>query len=221
MENVRYLNVRRLNNISQNRIFFNGGAGIVVISGDGNTISQNSIYGNGTVLQSLGIDLNRDGVTLNETNDTDGGPNGLLNFPVISGAYISGSNLIVEGWSRPGATIEIFLTDISEGTAAEGDNQLGMTSDYGEGQVYLASFIEGSASDVDSQITSYTDIDGNTDSTNKFRFSTPLSSGAAFGKFVTATATLTNATSEFSPESIIKAYTLITNRRITYRVKKN
>ena len=25
----------------------------------------------------------------------------------------------------------------------------------------------------------------------------------------------------FSPESIIKAYTLITNRRITYRVKKN
>ncbi|AYN67048.1 sodium:calcium exchanger [Euzebyella marina] len=208
-------------NISQNRIFSNGGAGIVVISGDGNTISQNSIYGNGTVLPSLGIDLNRDGVTLNETNDTDGGPNGLLNFPVISGAYISGSNLIVEGWSRPGATIEIFLTDISEGTAAEGDNQLGMTSDYGEGQVYLASFIEGSASDVDSQITSYTDIDGNTDSTNKFRFSTPLSSGAAFGKFVTATATLTNTTSEFSPESIIKAYTLITNRRITYRVKKN
>lgn len=127
----------------------------------------------------------------------------------------------MEGWSRPGSTIEVFLTDISEGTASAGDNTLGMTTDYGEGQLYLDTFVEGSANDLNAQTNSYLDEDGNADNTNKFKFRIPLPSGAAFGKYVTATATLSNATSEFSPESIIKAYTIITNRRITYRVKKN
>ncbi|PKA99398.1 CUB-like protein [Flavobacteriaceae bacterium MAR_2009_75] len=207
-------------NINQNLIFSNGGEGIVVTNGNTNTISQNSIFANGTNAPSLGIDLNRDGVTLNDNGDGDSGPNGLNNFPIISGAYISGTNFIVEGWSRPGATIEVFLTDISEGTATAGDNQFTLTTDYGEGQAYLGSFIEGSANDSNSQSSSYDDLDGNTDDTNKFKFSIPLPSGAAFGKFVTATATIANTTSEFSPQSVIKAYTLITNRRITYRVKK-
>ncbi|WP_245224963.1 Calx-beta domain-containing protein [Pseudozobellia sp. WGM2] len=207
-------------NINQNLIFSNGGEGIVVTNGNTNTISQNSIFANGTNAPSLGIDLNRDGVTLNDNGDGDSGPNGLNNFPIISGAYISGTNFIVEGWSRPGATIEVFLTDISEGTATAGDNQFTFTTDYGEGQEYLGSFIEGSANDSNSQSSSYDDVDGNTDNTNKFKFSIPLPSGAAFGKFVTATATIANTTSEFSPQSVIKAYTLITNRRITYRVKK-
>ncbi|MBC6999594.1 Calx-beta domain-containing protein [Cytophaga sp. FL35] len=207
--------------ISQNVIFSNGSQGIAAISGNNNTFSQNSIYANGTNIQSLGIDLNHDGVTLNDNGDVDSGPNDLLNFPVISGAYISGSFLIVEGWSRPGATIEVFLTDVSEGTAATGDNRLGLSTDYGEGQLYLGTFFEGSTNDFNSQINSYLDEDGNTDNTNKFKFRMPLPSGAAFGKFVTATATVSNTTSEFSPESIIRAYTIITNRRITYRVKRN
>lgn len=194
---------------------------LLVTNGTNNTISQNSIFANGTINPSLGIDLNADGVTLNDNGDVDGGTNELLNFPVISGAYISGANLIVEGWSRPGSTIEVFLTDISEGTASAGDNTLGMTTDYGEGQLYLDTFVEGSANDLNAQTNSYLDEDGNADNTNKFKFRIPLPSGAAFGKYVTATATLSNATSEFSPESIIKAYTVITNRRITYRVKKN
>ncbi|MFC4096224.1 Calx-beta domain-containing protein [Euzebyella saccharophila] len=209
------------NDIIENRIYSNGEAGVVVTNGTNNTISQNSIFANGTINPSLGIDLNADGVTLNDNGDVDSGPNGLLNFPVISGAYISGSFLIVEGWSRPGATIEVFLTDISEGTAANGDNQIGLTTDYGEGQLYLETFIEGSTNDFNTQINSYLDEDGNTDNTNKFKFRMPLPSGAAFGKFVTATATVSNTTSEFSPESIIRADTIITNRRITYRVKRN
>lgn len=207
--------------INQNRIFSNGSEGIVVVSGTDNLISQNSIYANGKVTPSLGIDLNRDGVTLNDNTDSDSGPNGLLNFPIISGAFMSGGNLVVEGWSRPGATIEIFLTDVSQGTATEGDNQLGLSTDYGEGQVYIGTVTEGSGADLFSMVKPYTDLDGNTDNTNKFKFSVPMSVPISVGNYITTTATLSNSTSEFSPFSMIENYTVITNRRITYRIKKN
>jgi hypothetical protein len=214
--------------ISNNIITANGGAGLVIAGGNttGNLISQNSFYANGTAGPALGIDLDGsdtlgDGVTLNDNGDSDNGPNGLINFPIISGAYAAGTNLVIEGWSRPGATIELFLTDINEGTAAAGDNQLGFSTDYGEGQVYLATIIEGSGSDLDTGTAPYTDLDGNTDNTNKFRVSIPKPPGVAFGNYVTSTATVANSTSEFSPFSIIKAYTIITNRRITYRVNRN
>ncbi|RKR07062.1 CUB-like protein [Maribacter vaceletii] len=214
--------------ILKNTIYSNGGSGIVLTGGNtsGNLISQNSIYANGTGSPALGIDLDPtdnvgDGVTLNETGDTDNGPNGLLNFPIITGAFVSGSNLIVEGWSRPGATIELFLTDVNQGTATVGDNQLGMVTDYGEGQTYLATFIEGSGADTASGSSAYTDLDGNTDNTNKYRVVILLPSGVARGNVVTSTATIANSTSEFSPTSIVKSYTVITNRRITYRVNKN
>ncbi|WP_289040976.1 Calx-beta domain-containing protein [uncultured Zobellia sp.] len=214
--------------LTNNIVTSNGGAGIVLSGGNtsGNLISRNSIYANGTAIPSLGIDIDLsdgfgDGVTINDSGDSDNGPNGALNFPVITGAYISGANLVVEGWSRPGATIELFATDINEGTATAGDNRLGMTYDYGEGQRYLGTMVEGSASDSESRITAYSDDDNNTDNTNKFKFSIPLPSAIGLGNTVTTTATLANSTSEFSPLSIVKAYTVITNRRITYRVRPN
>ncbi|SHJ53027.1 Calx-beta domain-containing protein [Pseudozobellia thermophila] len=206
--------------IFQNRIYSNAGQGVVVTAGISNTISRNSMYANGTTVPSLGIDLNGDGVTLNDNGDGDSGPNGLNNFPIITGAYISGTNLVFEGWSRPGARIEVFLSDVGQGTAAAGDNQFAFSTDYGEGQIYLGTFIEGSGDDLDAQTGNYTDLDGNTDSTNKYRFSMPLPSGVAFGQYLTTTSTIANTTSEFSPHSVIKAYTVITNRRITYRVNK-
>ncbi|MBT8298612.1 MAG: right-handed parallel beta-helix repeat-containing protein, partial [Maribacter sp.] len=136
--------------ITNNIIFSNGGSGIVLAGGNtsGNLISQNSIYANGTASDALGIDLDNsdnagDGVTLNENGDTDNGPNGLLNFPIITTAYMSGANLVIKGWARPGATVEVFLTDINEGTATAGDNELGFSTDYGEGQVYLGTAVEG------------------------------------------------------------------------------
>lgn len=43
-------------------------------------ISKNKIYGN----REMGIDLEGDGVTPNDTLDADSGPNGLQNFPIIS-----------------------------------------------------------------------------------------------------------------------------------------
>lgn len=214
--------------ITNNNIYENGGAGIVLAGGNtsGNLISQNSIYANGTAGDALGIDLDQadgmgDGITLNDLGDVDVGPNGAANFPIITTAYIEGPNLILKGWSRPGANIEVFLTDTNEGTATEGDNQLGMSTDYGEGQIYIGSAIEGSASDLDAGSSLYTDTDGNTDNTNQFHLQIPYAPSLAIGFKVTATATLANSTSEFSPVSVIKIRSVITNRRITYRVNQN
>ncbi|MGJ8716499.1 MAG: Calx-beta domain-containing protein [Maribacter stanieri] len=207
--------------ITNNKIYQNGGAGIAIVDGSSNLISQNSIYANGTVTPSLGIDLDMDGVTLNDTADSDSGPNNLENFPVINSAFISGNNLVVTGWTSPGSTVEVFFTDINEGTATLGDNQLGLTQDYGEGQIYIGTAVEGSSDDQDATSSLYLDNDGNTDNTNKYKFVFPLPSGTAVGDLITTTGTRSNSTSEFSPEVIISAYTVITNRNITYRIKSN
>lgn len=211
------------NQIVNNVIYANGGDGLVLVGSgtSGNLISRNSFYNNGTNGAALGIDLNEDGITLNDSGDGDSGPNGLLNFPIIESAFKSGTNIIVSGWSRPGATIEFFLTDINQGNAIAGDNQLGMSTDYGEGQVFLGSAVEGSGSDSNTATAVYTDDDGNTDNTNKFTFTIAVGPSALLGDDLTATATISNSTSEFSPFSKLKAYTIITNRRITYRVKKD
>jgi hypothetical protein len=207
--------------VTGNIIHTNAGAGLELVNNSsGNLISQNSFYANGTVSDALGIDLDQDGVTLNDNGDSDNGPNGGMNFPIIFESNITGSTIVIEGWARPGAIIEFFLTDINEGNAVLGDNQLGMTTDYGEGQTYIGTAVEGSGADLDSGSSSYTDLDGNTDTTNKFKFSIPLPGGVMKGEYITATATLGNSTSEFSPFSILKVYTVITNRRITYRVNK-
>ncbi|MDG1570685.1 Calx-beta domain-containing protein [Robiginitalea sp. M366] len=214
--------------ISSNVIYSNGNAGIVVAdaSGTGNHITQNSIYANGTTAPALGIDLDAggnygDGVTLNESGDADSGPNTLQNFPILSAVYMEGTELVVKGWARPGTEIEFFFTDIREGTAAEGDNQLGFSTDYGEGQVYITTVTEGSGADLDGGSSSYLDADGNTDNTNQYEFRLLLPAGAVVGDQVTATATLGGSTSEFAPMSQIRVRSVITNRRITYRVNSN
>jgi hypothetical protein len=63
-----------------NKIAFNGGPGVTVSSGTGNSIRGNSIFSN----NGLGIDLGVNGVTPNDINDGDTGPNQLQNFPVIT-----------------------------------------------------------------------------------------------------------------------------------------
>ncbi|RZS91953.1 beta strand repeat-containing protein [Aquimarina brevivitae] len=208
--------------ITNNIIYANAGAGIVLEGNNksGNLLSQNSIYGNGTTTAALGIDLANDGVTLNDTGDGDNGPNGRLNFPVFEAVTVSGNTLKLTGWSRPGATIEIFLTDISQGTATVGDNQLGLTQDYGEGQIFLGTVVEGSTDDTDNTVSNYNDADGNTDNTNRFNFSITIPpSTLSVGDTVTATATIANSTSEFANTHAIGAATVITNRKITYRVR--
>ena len=70
------------NFIEVNTIAHNAGDGVTVTASGsfGNTIWENSTHSNG----GLGIDLNDDGVTANDSGDTDSGPNFLQNFPTLT-----------------------------------------------------------------------------------------------------------------------------------------
>ena len=204
--------------VSKNQIYNNSFDGIAVEPFATNvTITENQIYNNGR----LGIDLGTDDITLNDMGDSDTGPNEFINFPLFQSVTTNGVNLTLKGLARPGTIIELFVSDITEGTAALGDNQFGFSKDYGEGQTYITTLIEGSASDLDTGTGSYADADGNTDNTNRFEFTIPLPSGLVLGNLLTATGTVGNNTSEFSPLISVNANSVITNRRITFRVKKN
>jgi Lectin C-type domain len=76
------------NVLDSNVIAGNGGNGVVVASGTGTTIASNAIFTNGTALDGgvAPIDLNDDGATANDSGDTDTGPNGLQNYPFLTGA---------------------------------------------------------------------------------------------------------------------------------------
>ena len=187
--------------IQQNIITGNAGPGIIVISATNVTITQNSIFSNGPLATDIGIDLNSisgdpntytaQGVTLNDMNDADTGPNGLLNYPIIQTATISGGNLILTGWARPGSIIEFFIAapDASGG--------------FGSGKTYLTTLTEGSGADTDATSSTYGPgaINGilqGTDTTNRFQFTIATPGGVVIGTVLTATATLSGNTSEFS-----------------------
>ena len=94
-----------------NTIAFNGGDGIAVVFAESFSffkfIRQNSTFQN----VGLGIDLEDDGVTLNDPGDTDIGANDLYNFPVFETVSLSGGELTLTGFARPDAQIELFIAD--------------------------------------------------------------------------------------------------------------
>lgn len=96
-----------------NVIAYNANDGVAIVNGSGldnsdrNFISANSIHSNG----GLGIDLGSDGVTPNDNDDNDTGPNNLHNFPILSSVVVAGNNVTIQGQlkSKPGAyRIEFF-----------------------------------------------------------------------------------------------------------------
>ena len=112
-----------------NVIMFNASAGVSVVSlqGDasGVAIFGNSIASNG----GLGIDLGADGVTPNDNGDTDTGPNGLQNFPIVNTAQSRGTIGTIKGRlnSTAGTTfrVEVFASSSCDPTG------------FGEGQTFL------------------------------------------------------------------------------------
>jgi CSLREA domain-containing protein len=111
-----------------NTISNNGGAGVLVEgAASGNTITQNSIFGNG----GLGIDLGKDGVTANDSCDVDTGPNSLQNFPVLTSATSVGGSTTIQGTLNSAAsttyTIEFYVNDVCD------------PSGYGQGKTFLNS----------------------------------------------------------------------------------
>lgn len=162
--------------VAQNFIAHNGRNGIRVdstaIFGE---FLTNIIHSNGWI----GIDLNEDstnatnGVTLNDTNDPDGGANRSQNFPVITAADTNGDvTMTLNSVASTDFTIQLFRNDDCD------------ASGYGEGQQVIATF----------DVT--TDASGNSGGTMNF----PNYSG---GDYLTATATrhyvgAPGETSEFS-----------------------
>ena len=186
--------------IRQNVLRQNLGAGVTVSSGStGNLISRNSISANGTTTGQIGIDLNSPSddpnrgtapyVTINDSGDADTGGNGLLNFAVFTSATISGGQLTLKGFARPGSAIEIFSV------AAD-------PSGFGEGQTYLTTFTEGSAQDLDTGTGTYTSplngLNVGTDTTHRFTFTVAVPPAIAVNSVLCATATVSSNTSEFS-----------------------
>ncbi len=206
------------NTVSKNIISSNVGAGILVASGAATTvISQNSIFLNGTVgsiTHEIGIDLQNSTdnaslgtspfVTLNDSGDGDAGGNGLLNYPILQTATINNGQLTLTGFARPGSLIELFIANADP-------------SGFGQGQTYLVSLTEGSGSDLDATTGTYgpaaiNGIAQGTDTTNKFKFVIAIPSGVSAGTVLTATATVSGATSEFSGNVTVSLATTVSGQ---------
>jgi len=153
-----------------NIIANNKAAGIAVeASSTGNAFRQNRIFENG----GLGIDLNNDGVTANDTLDPDTGANTLLNYPVIT-AFTPAASSTVSGTYNGLANLTFELQFFASAAADP--------TGFGEGARYLGS------------TTITTDVNGDA------AFSGVTLGSATAGEVVTATASevLTLNTSEFS-----------------------
>jgi hypothetical protein len=154
-----------------NTIAFNGGAGVVVqgVEATGNRIEANAIYSNA----ALGIDLGGDGVTTNDLDDLDAGPNQLQNYPTLSMA-LGGSITRVIGTLSSLDNTTLTLNFYASATADP--------SGFGEGARYLGSTV----------VTA--------DSRGNARFEVVLAAPTSVGEVVTATTTDPDGnTSEFSP----------------------
>lgn len=136
-----------------NVIAYNEFNGVVIREDDKhfNTITRNSIYGNG----ALGIDLYPAGVNANDDGDADTGPNQRLNFPVISS--ITGGE--ISGTACPSCLVELFIADGVEGGYGQGRTFLGEATAGSDGSFSLP--VSG-LSDGDLVTATATDEQGNT-----------------------------------------------------------
>ena len=127
----------------------------------GNSIRHNSIFENGT----LGIDIGTAGVTLNDPDDPDVGPNQKQNFPDITAAALNGGNLDIT-FSVPTTSanatfpleIEFFITD---GFTRSGKTFLGLAA-YAEGTTPTVIIPAGTATAGTMISATATDANGNT-----------------------------------------------------------
>jgi hypothetical protein len=189
---------------SRNRVVNNAGPGLVLLNASGTAVSQNSFSLNGGVAASSGLAIDLDpntrdpntlgtpnGVTINDANDADAGPNGLLNYPVITSAIIANGELSIAGFARPGSAIELYVAQ----SPAD-------PSGFGEGLTYLTTLTEGGAGDLNATTGTYGPAAINsllqgTDTTNRFAFRMAIPASVGIGSMLTSTATIGGQTSEF------------------------
>jgi hypothetical protein len=156
---------------ASNIIAFNNldGVNILDTGSINNPILGNAIFSNG----GLGIDLDPDGVTDNDSGDEDTGANNRQNFPVLTSAITGNGTITVAGVlnSTPSTSfrIELFANSACDPAL------------YGEGETFLG----------------FTEI--STGECPAVDFSVTLAVAVTAGQFITATATDPNGnTSEFA-----------------------
>lgn len=170
----------------------------VVIAGSGsmgNSVLGNSIFTNG----ALGIDLNDDGVTTNDVNDADMGPNALQNYPALSSAH-RGTSTTIRGTlsSAPATAYRLEFFANAAANRSEGQIFLGATTvTTGGGSIAPFTFLAATNLPLGTFLTATaTDASGNTS-----ELSPPIevTEGSAFairldGQIVTTNAlTVTNS----------------------------
>lgn len=162
-----------------NTIANNGGKGVVVGANLTDTsanvsIRGNSIFNNG----GLGIDLGNDGVTPNDDGDADTGPNGLINFPLLT--KVEHGSVIISG-TYNGTPNQTYTLDFYA-------SQTGDPTGYGPGQTWIGA----------DTVT--------TDGTGSATFQFTFNSDVPEGQVVSATATgPTGNTSEFGAFQVVPA----------------
>lgn len=123
------------NVITGNTITGNRGDGVNIT---GINAADNSVFANANISgnNGLGIDLAANGVTPNDAGDIDTGPNGVQNFPVVTGVSGNTVNFVLDTVANPsGYRIDFY------------NNPGGVDpTGYGEGQVWLGSCIVASPS---------------------------------------------------------------------------
>jgi uncharacterized repeat protein (TIGR01451 family)/CSLREA domain-containing protein len=178
----------------------NGGDGVEVVGGSGVEISGGGFAGNG----GLGIDLNADGVTANDPGDPDTGPNGLQNFPVLTGATTTGprtqpgQEVVVRGTidSSGPVTIRVYGNDTCDASGnGEGAFFVGQQQGVGTG-AFTVTLPGASAAEGEVLTATATDSGGNTSEFSNcttavlvgadLGVTKSASPGAVSGEFVTA-----------------------------------
>jgi hypothetical protein len=171
----------------ENIIAFNGQDGIAITGlSSGINIDVNQIVGN----QGLGIDLADDGITGNDPGDGDSGPNDLQNYPVLSAAAESGTDVMVTGSFVTTPTTPVVIDVYGSFSAnpsgfGEGEQLIGRistTSDSG-GNVIISSLFPRNDFTEGSFITALATVGGNSS-----EFSQAIAITAATAGFVVTTA---------------------------------
>jgi hypothetical protein len=163
------------------------GIGVEPTALTNNTWAANSIYDN----VGLGIDIAIDGVTANDPDDPDEGPNHYQNFPSLDSAVTSPGASQVRGTidTRPSTafTIHFYSSPSAD------------PSGFGEGRTYLGA------------VSETTDANGDA----AFIFNGPALTA---GHVVTATATTSDGTSEFSAIEAVNTAPNVSFSSSTYSV---
>lgn len=175
--------------IEHNKIAYNKGHGVSVRGGESTAkIKSNSIFKN----DWLGIDLLSNDqpffVTPNDPGDGDQGPNALLNYPVLHDVTFNADTGVLTAKltldvNASSANVQLFANKEPDSTG------------YGEGHVFFAEKTVQASSSPQTVVF-------------------PLALGVNFNqfKYISATATASNSTSEFSKNKVITIITLSKER---------